>query len=440
MKCTHLLRSAAFCCALLSANINNAQMVGSNVYLQGKYVEVGMNPNGSYGASSSPTTYHSHMTTAGTPGGALGFVADVGMDGWTVGSPAYMGDYFYPGSPFEGWELQVNGRSCQAFNTSGASSYVYSGGMPAITGTSVSYATGGTKVIATWQGTIDSIDIIQTTTVDTNNLYFTVKVVLTNTASLPRNNIYYFRSVDADNDQTWPGGGFTTNNLIEYQTTDTTIVSATGLSSSSAYLAFGTTDTAAMAVIYNVWPKPAGGLASGYMGSSSFSGPSFYTPGVTHFGDIAIGLIINIPHLATVDSMGDSVYRTTAGSAFLHPANQATLNYFYAFSTAARDSAVKLLDGSSTPGSTLAIKNVNNNADIKVYPNPSGEVVNITNLATNDRIMVYDIMGRDMQQNWQAYHDGTVAFRYKDVPTGAYVLIVMDENGNVKSRIPVRKL
>ena len=40
---------------------------------------------------------------------ALGFVADYGRDGWTVGTPAFSGDYFTPGSPFEGWGVEFNG-------------------------------------------------------------------------------------------------------------------------------------------------------------------------------------------------------------------------------------------------------------------------------------------------------------------------------------------
>ena len=79
-----------------------AQIVGSEVFLQGDYVEVGMSQCGSYGTvNNAPSGYHPR----GGGGGRLGFVADQGQDGWSVGSPDYCGDYFLPGSPEEGWAI-----------------------------------------------------------------------------------------------------------------------------------------------------------------------------------------------------------------------------------------------------------------------------------------------------------------------------------------------
>jgi len=94
------------------AQFSYAQLVGTNCYLQGRYLEIGMNNNASFGTCSGiPPTYHPH-----TPGtGNLAEVYDWGKDGWTVGTPPYMGDYTYPGSPFEGWELQIGGGRVQAF-------------------------------------------------------------------------------------------------------------------------------------------------------------------------------------------------------------------------------------------------------------------------------------------------------------------------------------
>src|SRR6476620_4969901 len=93
---------------------SSAQLVGTNIYLQGKYVEIGMNNNGSFGACNNatygliPPGYHTRSSFGGGTS-ALAEVFDYGHDGWTVGAPPYMGDYTYPGSPFEGWAIQVNG-------------------------------------------------------------------------------------------------------------------------------------------------------------------------------------------------------------------------------------------------------------------------------------------------------------------------------------------
>ncbi len=420
--------------------ISKAQMIGADVFLQGRYVEVGIGSLGYFGSGGVPPTgYHGHCTSC-LPANSLGFVADPGMDGWAVGTPPMMGDYFVPGSPFEGWELQVGGKRCQGYNSGTSSAFVYGGGMSTCTGSNISYSTSGGVTVGVWEGTIDSIRLTQITTLDTNSLYFTVKIILTNLSSAPKDSIYYMRSVDADNDQTWPGGSFVTNNMVEYQSTDTTIVSATGTSVSAPYLAFGTTDTAATALVYNAWGLSiAQDLASGYAGNTSFGGTSYYTPGINHPGDIAIGLIMSIPHLASVDSAGDSVYRTTAVHA-LHPANSASFSYFFAFSQGGRDSAIAFLNRvPPPPPSTLSVTNVNEKADIKVYPNPSKDQISITGLTSTDHVALYDMMGRSADQNWAVTHDGTSTFRYSNVPVGSYVVVITDAGGNIKSRVLVRK-
>ncbi len=75
----------------------------------GGYLEIGQNNVGSFGTDTAPSTYYPH------PGPQLAEVYDYGHDGWTVGTPAEYGDYTWPGSPFEGWELQIAGVNSQAF-------------------------------------------------------------------------------------------------------------------------------------------------------------------------------------------------------------------------------------------------------------------------------------------------------------------------------------
>src|SRR6056300_280794 len=51
-----------------------------NVFLKGEYVEVGVHPSGSFGSSSkAPTSYHARGAN-----GKLGFVCDIGKDGWNT--------------------------------------------------------------------------------------------------------------------------------------------------------------------------------------------------------------------------------------------------------------------------------------------------------------------------------------------------------------------
>jgi Secretion system C-terminal sorting domain len=421
------MRKLATLTLALSALVlrSNAQISGSNLYLQGNYVEIGMTQYATYGASSAPAGYHPHPA-----GGGLGFVADPYHTGWDTSTASstshYMGDYFYPGSPYEGWEIQIDTNRHQEFNMSSGSSI----------GTLTSYTTSGSKKSGTWVGTFDSIQISQTTTLDTTDLYFTLTVTMTNLSHVPLDNIYYLRTVDPDNDETWPGGSFVTNNAIENQSTDTTVVSATGTGYSWAYLALGTTDTNATALTYLSWPISGTLDLTTMYGETYVDGGTMYTQGSTNTGDYAIGLVTMIPHLSTVDSAGDSVYRTTP---MLHPANSATVTLFYAFSEEAKDSAIARM---SRPASapSLNVNNVNEAASVKVYPNPSKDIVNISGLDATDHVVLYDMMGNAMEQNWNVTGRSINTFRYNNEAAGAYLLIVTDATGNIKARVSVTKL
>jgi type IX secretion system substrate protein len=442
MKFNYLIKSVIVCCALLTSKTSNAQVSGANVFLQGKYVELGMGKLGYFGSDTvaAPAGYHPHCSP--TPG--MGFVADWGMDGWTTGTPPFMGDYFLPGNPFEGWELQVDTMRVQAFHII-PNAFVYSAGMPAVTGVTFSYSTTGSTSVATWQGTVDSIILTQVTTVDTSNLYFTVDVTLTNTAYAPKNNIYYLRAIDPDNDETWPGGGFATTNKIEHQVTDSTVVSARGLIyPTQSYMSLGTTDTTATCFISTVYGMAIDtDLTSIYNRTSSFAD---YTQGDSMMADGGIGLVIKVAHLATVDSAGDSVARETA-IARKHPANKASFSFFYSFGPAATDSAIsagikkQLADTAATPsGSGLGVKNINSVNDVKVYPNPASNIINISGLNSGDQVSVFDMMGRKVVQNTVQNGTGLQSISLSNITAGAYILVVNDVNGNVKARVPVRKI
>src|SRR5688572_5447938 len=83
-----------------------SQMVGGQIFLQGLYSEVGISPCGVYGALNPPAGYNGNVFNA------LGFVADHEMDGWNnngPGQPVRCGDYFYPGSPYEAWGIEIGG-------------------------------------------------------------------------------------------------------------------------------------------------------------------------------------------------------------------------------------------------------------------------------------------------------------------------------------------
>lgn len=412
-----------------------AQLVGGSVFLKGQYVEAGICANGDFGAASPPAGYHPH--TSSTSGGPLGFVCDIGMDGWTTGTPAYMGDYFTPGSPFEGWNLQIGSIRAQAQSCTG-----FTGA--GLSGANVSYTTSGSKVIGTWEGMFDSMKIRQVTTLDTLALYFSLKITLINQASVAKNNIYYFRSLDPDNDQSWPGGGFYTNNTIQYQYPNplgATVVRAVGVGYPAAVLSLGTTDTNAKALIYNAWPiSSATDLATVYNGT--FPGATYGMGSVAN-GDIAIGIAFRIAHLAPIDSASDSVgYKPTAGGR--HPANESSIAYFYSFSNAATDSAINFLKSDTTvtvPPDTVttSVTELTQTEEVVVYPNPLANIINVSGLSAKDHIELYDMVGKSVFINWQPADKKVNTFTTHDIPSGRYILLIKDENGNTKAIRPIIK-
>ena len=334
----------------LIGNSAKAQIVNCNAFLQGNYVEIGITPIGSFGSSvAQPAVYHGNAPrswvtpcyTDSSTGHGLGFMADPDMDGWSVGTPPYFGDYFLPGTPYEGWSIQVAGSRVDAFNTQATFTTT---SMAVTSGSHISDSLIGGTYTSIWQGMMDSLQITQVVTLDTGSLYFNVNVTLTNLGSTALDSIYYMRSVDPDNAEMELGGGFPTNNMIRAQYPDTSfaLVSATDVYFTNAYLGIGTTDSNAKVLSFTNWPPTAGDLSLAYSETATFLGTGYYTMGDS-IGDqdIAIGIVYSIPHLAPADSASSMIGdRTTSNG--LHPANSRTLSYFYSFSPAASDSGCPL--------------------------------------------------------------------------------------------------
>ena len=96
----------------------NAEMPGArsatneagDVFLGGNYIEVGISKNGSFGTSlKAPDDFHSHALSSYSY--QLGLISD--GDGWDVGNAPTSGDFFLPGTPYEGYILHytMNGNS-----------------------------------------------------------------------------------------------------------------------------------------------------------------------------------------------------------------------------------------------------------------------------------------------------------------------------------------
>jgi len=182
----------------------------AQLFLQGTYVEIGIHSSGSYGSDVAPPAgYHPTQT-------CLGFVCDYTGDGWGAGTPVYMGDYFVPGSPEEGWGVEWNsGATSYNKNNFGLNGYFD------IPQTSLVDASTPTEKIGIWEGTATdgiggSLKITQLTRLGMGNKYFTIEVMMLNNGTTTLQSLEYLRNVDPDNEIDWTGD-YTTSNYVVAQ-------------------------------------------------------------------------------------------------------------------------------------------------------------------------------------------------------------------------------
>ncbi len=241
--------------ALLSfGNSVSGQIVGTDCFLQGNWVEVGINMMGGFGTCTSPATYHTHACCGGlttfTPGVAMDMSYDPNHDGWGIGSPALMGPYSQPGYPQEGWAIQVGATEYR----NGAWGATCTGEYD-VPGTISAYSSVAGRMTSTWSGTIVGLRINQETRIDTQASWIVMTTYIYNTTAAPIADIYFERTLDPDNTSYWSGTPVTRNKIV-HQNDDPThrvMVSANGESAAvpgvapaydsvNSYLALATRD------------------------------------------------------------------------------------------------------------------------------------------------------------------------------------------------------
>lgn len=288
------------CSTLLLSFDGFSQAVGTDIFLQGDFVEVGIATNGAYGSGgNAPTGYHPRPDLSLTSG-PIGFVADPAKDGWGVGSPGfpdYFGDYFLPGTPQEGWDIAVNGARGLAWRGSGPGSFT--GGL---TGANTSYTATPTQLTGVWDGSFGNLTIKQTTTQKKDKLYFVTRVELKNTGATTLTNIYYNRSLDPEPDAT-VGGNYSSDKRIIFQPNPFSrncLVAATGQDYPAAYVALGTKDCRALCYITNTY-TPDAALNNVYAKNGSASG-YLYNLGSFSSANTSMGVVFNVGSLAPGES------------------------------------------------------------------------------------------------------------------------------------------
>ncbi len=203
------------------------QLVGTSAYIYGDNVEIGINDAGHEGAPRQIASNNRSNQALGSPV-YFGFVANPQLDGWGN----YDGDFFTPGSPENGFGLEIGGVN-YSNNASGS--------LEQIPGSISSYNVEGDCIFVEWDGEIANVEVHIVYRLITTELYYTTEVTLTNTGGGDLTDVYYYRNLDPDNNVTI-GGGYGTQNTVVAQPTpacEKALVTATQTGPWDSYIGLG---------------------------------------------------------------------------------------------------------------------------------------------------------------------------------------------------------
>ncbi len=180
---------------------------GTDVFLGGNYIELGLSKVGSFGTSSTPPTTGSIIFHPQT-GLRLGMVAN--LTGQAADWNKATGDFFMPGTIDEGYLIGWGG----ALKASG--SEIGTGNSGIISSTTVDQSVGKELKAMTTATITGGIELTQIVSFQEDSKFFITTVTLKNTSSEDMTNMRYMRRFDPDQGQAITGD-FVTKNVIGHQ-------------------------------------------------------------------------------------------------------------------------------------------------------------------------------------------------------------------------------
>jgi hypothetical protein len=278
---------------LVLATCTHAQIVASNAYLIGNYVEIGLDDGGFEGADTllgSVPGIHFRSNS----GNLFGFVADPNQTAWSQ----FDGDYFTPGSPENGWGLQID--NFANYSNNGANF-----GTDDFTGVFRNYVDNVNCLSVDWEGQTSSsgydVSVKLQYTLLKNETFYKTKVKIINNGTNQLDSVYYYRNIDPDNNVELNGDYSTQNTIVNAYAPNCSrsLVSASQSTPWYSFIGLGATDTN-VRVSYggfaNRSPKAIWHAGSGL---TALEGAQ----GATDLADDAISLA----HRTPVIAIGDSV-------------------------------------------------------------------------------------------------------------------------------------
>jgi gliding motility-associated-like protein len=201
-KSNQLLRVIGIAFFAMTTTNSISQLTGTGAYFLGNIAEIAIHNNGHEGTADIGGS--NARSDQWDPSVYFGFVANPQNDGWNN----YDGDFFTPGSPENGFGIEVNG-----VNYSNNSSYYNE-----IPGSLSNYVVDGNCMSVDWNGTVAGVGVKITYKFVSTELYYTTEVTLTNNTGAALNDLYYYRNFDPDNNVTL-SFDYTTQNTIVSQPT-----------------------------------------------------------------------------------------------------------------------------------------------------------------------------------------------------------------------------
>ena len=318
MRHTCTLSGLVFLAVYFFSNHLSAQIINGDCFIQGKYVELGIGPCGTFGTTiNAPAGYHPRGGFSGNPL-KLGFIADQGKDGWDKGFPNYCGDYYVPGTPEEGWGLTIDGVEYNNNLLCGTNN---------IPGAVTQYRNDGSKITGIWEGHLNGLEVTSKTFVPIDKLYFLTEITIKNTGSTTLQQVYYMRNIDPDNEVTLTNSYVTRNTIVNQNpnTENKAVVTAQGLSF-GCFIALGTRDCRA---------KVAHGGFSNRSAKNAYAGV--------------------FPHMSTGTSTEDKAITISFSLGSLAPGQQTSFKFVNVLNISDLDEAVDLTGPSFEIGQTEEI-------------------------------------------------------------------------------------
>ncbi|MDC3336852.1 gliding motility-associated C-terminal domain-containing protein [Flavobacteriales bacterium] len=187
-----------------------SQIYGGEGYLIGTAAEVGLSGQWGYEGSDinlgqPPTPIHFRSNSFNL----FGFVADPTFSGWVN----FDGDFFTPGSPENGWGMEIGGSSGISLHNNCSS-----GGINDIPGALSNYVNNAGCMSIDWNGGTSAsgvdVSVAITYSMKQNDLFYTTEVTITNDGATALDSIFYYRNVDPDNNVELSGSYQTTNTIV----------------------------------------------------------------------------------------------------------------------------------------------------------------------------------------------------------------------------------